>query len=74
MRLRDIIQNDSQYKIGFGNARGVRNLFEKSIARQANRLARLQEINREQLMEIKAEDLVDAIESSKTEDEGTADD
>ena len=74
VRLREIIQNESQNKIGFGNARGVRNLFEKSIARQANRLARLQEINREQLMEIKAEDLEDAIEFSKTEDEGTADD
>ena len=74
VRLREIIQSESQNKIGFGNARGVRNLFEKSIARQANRLARQQEINREQLMEIKAEDLEDVIEPSKTEDEGKEDD
>ncbi|NLC32649.1 MAG: AAA family ATPase [Clostridiales bacterium] len=73
-RLREIIKHESQNKIGFGNARGVRNLFEKSVSRQANRLARLQQINREQLMEIKAEDLEDANESGSVEETGQADD
>ena len=41
----------------FGNARGVRNLFEKALTRQANRLAGLESVTREQLMEITAEDI-----------------
>jgi len=61
-RLREIIQEESEDNIGFGNARGVRNLFEQAIARQANRLAALDTVTREQLMEIKAEDLEDAEE------------
>lgn len=42
---------------GFGNGRFVRNIFEKCLERQANRLATLTSVNREILMRIEAEDL-----------------
>lgn len=42
----------------FGNARFVRNLFEKTIEVQANRLASLPSPTKEELSEIKKEDLV----------------
>lgn len=58
-RLKEIIKEESEDNIGFGNARGVRNLFEQAVSRQANRLAKLPEVTREQLMEIQAEDLED---------------
>ena len=41
----------------FGNARDVRNLFEQAVARQADRVARLEEPTREQLMELLPEDV-----------------
>ena len=41
----------------FGNARDVRNLFEKAAARQADRLAALEAPTKEQLMELRMEDL-----------------
>ena len=41
----------------FGNARDVRNLFEQAVARQADRVARLESPTREQLMELLPEDL-----------------
>jgi len=68
-RLREIIREESEDNIGFGNARGVRNLFEQAIARQANRLAAMETVTREQLMEIRAEDLEDAEETDEPEDE-----
>ena len=45
--------------LGFGNARGVRNLFEEIAARQANRLAALspEEITKETLMQLTEEDV-----------------
>ena len=56
--LRDILRRESADVEGFGNARGVRNLFEKAIAAQADRLAReMNELTRESLMTLKAEDL-----------------
>ncbi len=42
---------------GFGNARGVRNLFERAVSAQANRLANLANITREQLMQLTSDDL-----------------
>lgn len=42
---------------GFGNARGVRNLFERAVSAQANRLSKLTELTREQLMMLSAEDI-----------------
>lgn len=41
----------------FGNARFVRNLFEKIIQRQANRLSKVANPSRSQLMEITEEDI-----------------
>lgn len=53
-----IITNDINRKDKhFGNARYCRNLFEKIIQNQANRLARLQSIDNEQLVIITKEDI-----------------
>lgn len=53
-----IITNDINRKDNhFGNARYCRNLFEKIIQNQANRLARLQSIDNEQLVIITKEDI-----------------
>lgn len=41
----------------FGNARDVRNLFEKAVARQSDRVAQLETPTKEQLMELLDEDL-----------------
>lgn len=41
----------------FGNARDVRNLFEKAVARQADRVTRLQELTKEDLMALTIADL-----------------
>ena len=45
---------------GFGNARGVRNLFEKTVSAQANRLSAQASITREELMLLTAEDVITA--------------
>lgn len=42
--------------VDFGNARGIRNVFEKMVMNQANRLVLLEEPTREQLMTITQED------------------
>lgn len=42
---------------GFGNARFVRNLFEKTIENQANRLSKVGDLTKETLSRIEAEDL-----------------
>ncbi|MBQ7670670.1 MAG: AAA family ATPase [Clostridia bacterium] len=47
----------------FGNGRGVRNLFEKVLAAQANRLASLDTITKENLMSIEMSDIDDAANS-----------
>ena len=41
----------------FGNARDVRNLFEQAVARQADRVSQLEAPTKEQLMELRREDL-----------------
>ena len=41
----------------FGNARDVRNLFERAVARQADRVAKLDGPTREQLMQLLPQDL-----------------
>ncbi len=41
----------------FGNGRFVRNVFEKSLENQANRLAKLTDIDRKVLIQIEAEDI-----------------
>ena len=55
--LRDILVRASQDAVGFGNARGVRNLFEHAVSQQANRLARQSDWTRESLMLLTEEDL-----------------
>lgn len=42
---------------GFGNARGVRNLFERAVSAQANRLAHEPQVTREILMLLTVDDL-----------------
>ena len=44
----------------FGNARYVRNIFEKAIQAQANRLSGKKGLNERQLTEITVEDLEEA--------------
>jgi len=41
----------------FGNARGVRNLFERSISAQANRLAKQADVTRDELMCLNSDDI-----------------
>ena len=41
----------------YGNGRGVRNYFELTITRQANRLGELTDIDTAQLIKIRPEDL-----------------
>jgi stage V sporulation protein K len=48
----------NQDPVSFGNARGVRNLFEQVLVRQANRLAGQGQITREALMEITEADVL----------------
>ncbi len=55
----------------FGNARGIRNLFEQVLIAQSNRLVKEEEITREKLMQLTAQDVLDAsaaaVEKQKTE-------
>ena len=50
----DVVANKPK---DFGNARYVRNLFEKTVEAQANRLASLSEVNRDILTEIQIDDI-----------------
>ena len=52
-----LIAERNKDAVSFGNARGVRNLFEQIITAQCNRLAALPELNREDLMKITAADV-----------------
>lgn len=45
----------------FGNARGVRNLFERTLEAQANRLSQIKEISDKALQEITTEDVKNAL-------------
>ena len=66
--LREILEEESKDVESFGNARGVRNLFERAIAAQADRLAQgKEEINKNTLMSLKSEDLRAALEDKKAE-------
>ena len=66
--LREILAEESKDVESFGNARGVRNLFERAIACQADRLAKgEEEINKDTLMCLKSEDLRAALTDKKAE-------
>ena len=72
--LKEILAEESQDVDGFGNARGVRNLFERAIAAQADRLAKDQgELTKESLMRLTAADLRATLNEAE-DDEETADD
>jgi SpoVK/Ycf46/Vps4 family AAA+-type ATPase len=45
--------------IHFGNGRTVRNLFDRAVMRQANRVIQIQEPSHQQLLELAAEDLAE---------------
>ncbi len=55
--LRERVETERVDVNGFGNARGVRNLFEKALSRQADRLAAMPDITREDLETLSAEDI-----------------
>lgn len=58
MPLKEFLANKVAHKDkNFGNARFVRNLFEKTIEKQANRLSKKVDLTDEKLSEICAEDL-----------------
>lgn len=52
----------------FGNARGVRNTFEKLLTEQANRIAEMENVSREDLMKITKADVLSAIYENVAED------
>ena len=54
---KDLLELYENRDENFGNARDVRNRFEQAVARQSNRVARLEAPTREQLMELLPEDL-----------------
>ena len=56
-QVRAFLQEENDGGISFGNARGVRNLFERILIHQANRLASMENVTREDLMKIIAADV-----------------
>ena len=57
--VRDFISEESDDD-SFGNARGVRNLFEQILVAQNNRLAKMEQVTREDLMQIRPDDVLRA--------------
>ena len=55
--LRDLLKLKSLDVKGFGNARGVRNLFESAVTAQANRLSTDTDITKDDLMTLTADDI-----------------
>ena len=58
--VRDYIAEESADGDGFGNARGVRNIFEHILVVQNNRLAKMESVTREDLMTLLPEDVMHA--------------
>ena len=56
----DYIKAANTSSIAFGNARGVRNIFERLLVAQANRLAQGGDVTKEDLMDITEEDVAAA--------------
>ena len=59
------ISDANTSSISFGNARGVRNVFERLLVAQANRLAQSEDLSKEDLMTITAEDVQAARDSDE---------
>lgn len=55
--VRDFIKEENTDPVSFGNARGVRNIFEQILVNQANRLAAMEHVTREDLMSITPADV-----------------
>ena len=58
--VRDYIAEESAAGDSFGNARGVRNIFEHILVAQNNRLAKMEKVTREDLMALTADDVLHA--------------
>jgi hypothetical protein len=67
--VREYIERENDDSISFGNARGVRNCFEKILTCQANRLAKAEKIDRDILMQILPEDVAAAMNGDADEEE-----
>lgn len=55
--VRDYIEASNTGSIAFGNARGVRNIFEKLLVEQANRISAMENVDRDALMTITEADV-----------------
>lgn len=55
--LRAFIAEENVHPETFGNARGVRNLYERVLVQQANRLAAAKDVTKEDLMTLTQEDV-----------------
>ncbi len=58
--VRDFLREENRAPESFGNARGVRNVFERILVCQANRLAGQENVTREDLMKLTAADVLAA--------------
>ena len=58
--VKDFIYDENADGVTFGNARGVRNLFEQILTEQANRLAAMETFTRDDLMTITKADVLRA--------------
>ena len=58
--VRDYIAEESAAGDSFGNARGVRNIFEHILVAQNNRLAKMEHVTRDDLMALTADDVLHA--------------
>ena len=61
--VRQFIAEENTHPETFGNARGVRNLYERILVQQANRLAGMETVTREDLMRLTKEDVAAAREA-----------
>lgn len=55
--VREFIAEENADSISFGNARGVRNIFERLLVNQANRLAAMEAVSRDDLMKLTPRDV-----------------
>lgn len=58
--VRSYIEDSNTSSIAFGNARGIRNIFEKLLVEQANRLSTQVELDKDSLMAITEADVIAA--------------
>lgn len=62
--VRELIRQENDSSIAFGNARGVRNIFENILVCQANRLAACETVTAEDLTEITRADVLAAADAA----------